>query len=96
MPSISNIVWLGLKELRSFAHDPVLLVLVIWAFTFAIYSQAQETSQELHNASIAIVDEDKSILSRSLAEGILPPYFKPPVDIAPGEIDGAMDRGLYT
>jgi ABC-2 type transport system permease protein len=96
MRSLANIWWLGLKELRSFTHDPVLMGLVLWAFTFAIYSQAQGNAQELHNASVAVLDEDRSILSRSLTEGLLPPNFPPPVENAAGEIDRAMDRGLYT
>ena len=51
--------------------------LVIYAFSLAIIAQAQSNSQELHNASIAIVDEDHSELSRRIAHAFLPPYFKP-------------------
>ena len=40
MPSLTNIFWLGTKELRSFVHDYVLLGLVIWAFSFAVFAQA--------------------------------------------------------
>ena len=36
----ANILHLGIKELRSLARDPVLLVLILYAFTFAIYSAA--------------------------------------------------------
>ena len=60
MHALSNIFWLGLKELRSFLNDYVLLGLVIYTFTLAIMSQAQSNSQELRNASIAMVDEDHS------------------------------------
>ena len=74
MPSISNIFWLGLKELRSFSHDLVLLGLVIYAFSVAVISQAQSNSQEVHNGSVAIVDEDHSELSRRVT-AFLPPYF---------------------
>jgi ABC-type Na+ efflux pump permease subunit len=38
MPSLTNIFWLGTKELRSFVHDYVLLGLVIWSFSFAVFS----------------------------------------------------------
>ena len=96
MHSLGNIYWLGRKELRSFMQDYVLLGLVIWSFSFAIISQAQSTSQELHNASLAIVDEDRSQLSRRIAGVFLPPYFKPSQDIAPGDIDRLMDVGDYT
>ncbi|MFI5019261.1 MAG: ABC transporter permease, partial [Dongiales bacterium] len=60
MPSLGNIFWLGVKELRSFLHDFVLLGLVVYTFSFAVYSQSLSNSQELHDAAIAIVDEDHS------------------------------------
>jgi ABC-2 type transport system permease protein len=96
MRYVSNIYWLGTKELRSFSHDLVLLGLVIYTFSFAVYSQAQSQSQELHNAAIAVVDEDHSQLSRHIVEAFLPPYFKPPREAAMGEIDRLMDTGSYT
>ncbi len=96
MPKISNIFWLGLKELRSFSHDFVLLELVIYAFSLAIISQAQSSSQEVHNASIAVVDEDHSELSRRITHAFLPPYFKPPRAIAERDIVPLMNNGTYT
>ena len=71
MHKITNIFWLGTKELRGFLHDYVLLAFVIYAFTFAVTMQARSYSQELHNASIAIVDEDHSVLSRRIAHAFL-------------------------
>jgi ABC-2 type transport system permease protein len=78
MQKIGNIFWLGTKELRSFLHDYVLLGLVIYAFSLAIIAQAQGSSQEVHNASVGIVDEDLSVLSRRIAHAFLPPYFQSP------------------
>ena len=46
------------------------------AFSLAVIAQAQSSSQEVHNASIAIVDEDHSVLSRRIAHAFLPPYFQ--------------------
>ena len=64
------------RKLRSFLHDYVLLGLVIYAFSLAVDRiQARSNSQELHNASIAIVDEDHSELSRRIAHAFLPPLF---------------------
>ncbi len=40
----------------------------------------------MHNASIAIVDEDHSELSRRIAHAFLPPYFQPPQPIAERDI----------
>lgn len=96
MRRLANIYWLGLKELRSVAHDLVLLGFVIYSFTFAVYSHATGISHELHNASIAVVDQDRSDLSGLIAQAFLAPYFKKPAQIEFGAVDRAMDRGLYT
>jgi ABC-2 type transport system permease protein len=96
MRVLSNIFWLGTKELRSFFRDFVLLALVIWAFSFTVYTQAQSNSQELHNASVGLVDEDNSALSRRMIAALLPPYFKPPQMIAERDIDRLMDTASYT
>ncbi len=53
-------------------------------------------SQELHNASIAIVDEDHSELSRRIAHAFLPPLFQPPREIAERDIVPLMNAGRYT
>ena len=96
MRKLSNIFWLGTKELRSFMHDFVLLGLVIYAFSFAIIAQSHDNSQELSNASIGIVDEDQSVLSRRIAHAFLPPYFKPAQMIAERDIVPLMNAGKYT
>ncbi len=95
MQSLLNIFWLGLKEIRSFLSDMVMVVLVIYAFTLAIYIQATGTSMEVNNASIAFVDEDMSTLSRELFNAFYPPNFKFPEFIAANDIKSMMDRGLY-
>ena len=56
--SWTNIFRLGLKELRSLAADKVLLGLIVWAFSGAIYEAATGSSQQVNNAPVAIVDED--------------------------------------
>ncbi len=96
MRALANIFWLGTKELRSFMRDYVLLGLVIYSFTLAVVAQAQSSSQEVHNASIAIADEDHSELSRRIEEAFLPPYFQPPQPIAERDIVPSMNAGRYT
>ncbi len=96
MRMIANIFWLGIKELRSFLSDYVLLGLVIYAFSLAVIMQARSNSQELHNASIAIVDEDNSELSRRIAHAFMPPLFQTPRMIAERDIVPLMNRGAYT
>jgi len=96
MRSLSNIFWLGTKELRGFFSDFVLLGLVIYSFSLAVISQAQSNSQELYHASIGIVDEDQSELSRRIAHAFLMPFFKPPAMIAQHDVEPLMNAGKYT
>ena len=96
MRTLANIFWLGTKELRSVTHDVVLLALVAYSFSIAIISQAQSSSQEVHNASIAVVDEDHSELSRRIIRAFLPPYFEPAQPIAERDIVPLMNAGTYT
>ena len=95
MDSLTNIYWLGLKELRSVLSDKVLVVFVLYAFTWTIYQQATGTSNEVNNASIAFADEDNSALSKELVGAFYPPRFQYPEMIRPDEIDRVMDEGLF-
>ncbi len=69
---------------------------MIYTFSIAISAQAQSNAQEVHNASVAYLDEDHSVLSRRMIAAILPPYFKTPVPIVERDIDHAMDTDRYT
>ncbi|MBZ4376266.1 ABC transporter permease [Corallococcus sp. AS-1-6] len=95
MNSLLNILWLGLKEIRSLLSDAVLVVFVVYAFTLAIYVQATGTSSEVNNASIAFVDEDGSALSKELLNAFYPPRFKSPEVITADDIQPDMDRGRF-
>lgn len=92
----SNIFHLGIKELRSLSRDPVMLVLILHAFTLAVYAQATATPETLNNAPIAIVDEDRSPLSGRIAGAFYPPYFMPPAFITQAQMDIRMNAGLDT
>jgi len=96
MQTIANIFWLGTKEIRSFMRDFVLLGFVVYAFSLNVLSHAGSYSQEVHNASIAVVDEDHSVLSRRITRAFLPPYFRPPQLIAERDIVPAMNLSKYT
>jgi len=90
-----NILWLGLKEIRSLLSDVVMVVFVIYAFTLAIQIQATGTSSEVNNASIAFVDEDGSPLSKELFNAFYPPRFKFPELVGAVESQKAMDKGQF-
>ncbi len=96
MRAARNILYLGVKELRSLARDPILLLLIAFALTINIYSAATATPETLNKAPIAIVDEDQSALSARIRDAFYPPYFLPPVLITPAEMDARMDAGLDT
>jgi ABC-2 type transport system permease protein len=93
---LTNVYRLGLKELKSLRYDPVMVLLIVYAFTFAIIAPSKGVKLELQNASIAVVDEDRSQLSRRLIDGLREPYFQPPVEIGIGDVDRGMDAGRYT
>ena len=87
---------LGIKELRSLARDPIMLVLIVYAFTVSIYTAATAMPETLNKAPIAIVDEDRSPLSTRIVGAFYPPHFLPPVMITQAEMDARMDAGLDT
>jgi ABC-2 type transport system permease protein len=94
--SIVNIYRLGIKELWSLVRDPTMLVLIVYTFTVAIYVAATAMPENLHNAVIAIVDEDDSPLSARIVSSFYPPHFKTPRLISLAEMDIGMDNGDYT
>ncbi|MTD95785.1 ABC transporter permease subunit [Hyphomicrobium sp. xq] len=97
MRSLAHIYRLGVKELYSLRHDPVLVFLILYTFTFAIYTVATGVKTEVRNASIAFVDEDGTELSRRMRDAFLWPYFKPAALLpSTADIDRAMDAGKYT
>jgi len=93
---LANIVQLGIKEIRGLARDPVLLILIAYAFTLSVYSQSRAMPETLNRAAIAIVDEDGSPVSNRIAGAFYPPYFTPPVMISQYEMDRRMDDGRDT
>lgn len=90
-----NIFWLGIKEMRSLFSDRVMVAFMVWAFSGAIYLQANQVGENVNNASIAFVDEDQSALSRALTTALYPPYFKPAELITARDVDQAMDQSRY-
>lgn len=96
MRKLKNILRLGRKELWSLVRDPVMLVLIIYVFTLSIYSAATALPETMHNATIAIVDDDRSALSGRIVSAFYPPEFVRPQLINQAEMDAGMDRGDYT
>ena len=96
MRQLRNIFLLGRKELWSLWRDPMLLLLIVYIFSVSVYTSATAMPETLHNAVIAIVDEDESPLSTRISSAFYPPQFAPPQNITLSEMDAGMDRGDYT
>ncbi|WP_434733669.1 ABC transporter permease [Rhizobium sp. YTUHZ044] len=91
---LANIYRLTIKEMRSIRADAVVLALVAFSFTVAV-DAATGASTEATNLSVGIVDEDRSDLSRRIADGLTPPTFQPAVEIQSTEIDAAMNAQRF-
>ncbi|MBV5295309.1 MAG: ABC transporter permease [Curvibacter lanceolatus] len=96
MSRLKNIYRLGVKELWSLIRDPMMLVLIAYTFTLSIYVAATAMPETLHNAAVAIVDEDGSPLSARIAQAFYPPHFNTPRLLTLTEMDAGMDSGDYT
>src|SRR5690606_8759756 len=92
----ANILLLGVKELRGIAREPMLLLLIAYAFSLSIYVAANAMPETLNRAPIAVVDEDRSPLSSRIVTAFYPPYFTLPRLISHHEMDSRMDAGLDT
>lgn len=93
---LANIWNLGIKELRSLAHDPVMIALITWAFTLSVYAVGTSIPETLSKVPIAVVDEDQSQLSARLIDAFFPPQFMRPALISRDQMDARMDAGSET
>ncbi len=96
MPFGSNIYRLGVKELWSLVRDPIMLVLIIYSFSFQVYVAATAMPEALSKVPIAVVDEDDSPLSARIISALHPPQFITPQRVTLSAVDVGLDDGLYT
>lgn len=96
MRHLKNIYRLGVKELWSLRRDPVMLVLIVYVFSFSVYTAATAVPETLNRAAIAIVDEDVSPLSARIEGAFYPPMFMTPERISEADMDRGLDDGRYT
>jgi len=96
MQHLRHIIQLGIKELLSLFRDPVLIFLIVYSFTFSVYTPSKSAVMDVINASVAVVDEDHSAVSRQIRDSLLPPLFLAAATIPFSEINRAMDEGEYT
>ncbi|MHC5224769.1 ABC transporter permease [Ignatzschineria sp. LJL83] len=92
----SHIFQLGMKELLITLRDPMMIFLIIFAFTANIYSAYTTAHDGLKNATIAIVDDDQSSLSKQIILAFQPPYFVEPVIVERKDVNTILDLGEYS
>jgi ABC-2 type transport system permease protein len=91
---LANIFHLTIKELRSIRGDYMILILVLYTFTVAVYTVATGVSTNPKDLTVGVVDEDRSDLSRKIHDVLSrPPLFKPAVLINADQIDPIMNAG---
>jgi len=93
---LANIYRLGVKELWSLWRDPMMLFLIGYTFTVAVYTAGTAMPETLHRTPIAVVDQDDSALSARIIDAFYPPSFTPPERISQAEVDPGLDAGRYT
>lgn len=92
---LKNVWFLSIKEFKSVISDVTLMGLVVAVFTVAVYAVSTGITTEVKNASVGIIDHDRSSLSNQIRDAILPPYFKPAELIQEHERDRLLDKGEY-
>jgi ABC-2 type transport system permease protein len=92
----AHIFQLGLKELISLFRDPTLIFLILYSFTFSVYTPSKSAVMDVINASVAVVNEDDSAVARDIRAALLPPLFLPAASIPFADINRDMDEGRFT
>ena len=91
---LQNVYHLSIKELRSIRADYILLVLVAYTFTIAVYTIATGASTNPQYLTVGVVDEDDSNLSRQILDVLnRPPLFKRSVLIKSNQIAPTLNAG---
>ena len=93
---LSHIFHLGVKELRAIWRDPILLLIIVAAFSVSIYTAASAMPETLYKTPIGVIDEDQSQLSQQIIQAFDEPYFLPPEAVDSERADRLMDEGRFT
>lgn len=93
---LANVYRLGVKELYSLWRDPMMLFLIVYAFSANIFIAATGVPETLQRAALAIADEDQSQVSSRITGAFYPPYFTHPTSVTPSMMDSGMDAGRFT
>ncbi|MBP5788872.1 MAG: ABC transporter permease [Neisseriaceae bacterium] len=86
---------LCLKEFRSLLGDRVMVALIIAMFGFVPFVIHEGVKAEVHNATVGVIDDDRSALSYRLRAALLPPYFKSVEEVPRNQADELMEQGQF-
>lgn len=82
------------KEFAQIVRDRALVIILIWAFTAAIYAAGQGHAAETLNVATAVYDLSRGPASREFLSHLQPPYFKTVAFLQQeSEITTWLDRG---
>lgn len=82
------------KEFIQFSRDWVILIIVLYSFTFDIYLVTKGFNLEVRRTPLGVYDLDRSQESRRLVDGFRLPYFLQVAYIQEeAEVRGLLDRG---
>ena len=70
---LENVFRLGVKEFASLSRDVVMVVLIGYDFTFAVYSEATAMRTDVNDAKVAVIDDDRSTLTDRIKDALRPP-----------------------
>jgi len=82
------------KEFSQLFRDVPILLILVWAFTGAVYTGGHGISTELHNYPLVVLDLSQSPSSRELLSRFRAPYFKLVAQAgSDAELVAMLDRG---
>jgi len=82
------------KEFAQIFRDRALVIILLWAFTAAIYTSGHGHSAEVTNMPAAVYDLSRSAASREFLSRLQPPYFKTVAYLdAESDIERWLDSG---
>jgi ABC-2 type transport system permease protein len=96
MRFVSDIMAMMRKEWRVLLGEPVMIGLLVYAFAFAVLLAGSTQGGSVRNASVAIVDNDHTVLSERIGQVLRRPFFVPPRLLDASEVDLAMTQGRIT
>jgi ABC-2 type transport system permease protein len=82
------------KEFAQIGRDVPLMIILVWAFTAAVFSAGRGRATDVSNIATAVYDLSRGPASRELLSHLQPPYFRTVAYLYDErEITASLDRG---